>query len=230
MVEVQMNKVIGSPDEKEMELINKMTKREFGTNEIYVFSIVLCDNEIDRNFERFTERSLEMLAKLFLGKTGISDHDAKSEKQIARIFECKVESDERLKNSLGKSYQTLEAKAYVPRTKSNEDFITAIDSGIKKEISIRCAIAKKTCSICGKLENSCVHIKGMKYRGSLCYFNLENPMDAYEWSFVAIPAQISAGVTKKYTPKGGDHEKEEVIMPQLFFQESEKQNFDEFRI
>ena len=32
----------------------------------------------------------------------------------------------------------------------------------------------------------------------MCYFELKNPTDAYEVSFVAIPAQPKAGTTKNY--------------------------------
>ena len=78
--------------DEDINLINKYTKRELNKNEVYVFSLVLCDNEIDRDYERFTSESLEVLAKLFEGKTGILDHDAKSEKQLARIFSCKIQT------------------------------------------------------------------------------------------------------------------------------------------
>ena len=36
------------------------------------------------------------------------------------------------------------------------------------------------------------------YKGKLCYGVLSEPEDAYEWSFVAVPAQRSAGVTKAF--------------------------------
>ncbi|MGN1081060.1 MAG: hypothetical protein ACI4QV_03110, partial [Acutalibacteraceae bacterium] len=32
----------------------------------------------------------------------------------------------------------------------------------------------------------------------LCYHTLKDPADAYEWSFVAVPAQRKAGVTKSF--------------------------------
>ncbi|MEG1447901.1 MAG: hypothetical protein RSC41_01080, partial [Oscillospiraceae bacterium] len=34
-----------------------------------------------------------------------------------------------------------------------------------------------------------------------CYFVLDGINDAYEWSFVAVPAQVSAGVLKNYSYK-----------------------------
>lgn len=188
--------------DEDINLINKYTKRELNKQEVYVFSLVLCDNEIDRDYERFTSESLEALAKLFEGKTGILDHDAKSEKQLARIFSCKIQTL-KIKNSLGENYKRLIAKAYIPKTQSSEEIIMQIDSGIKKEVSIRCRVEKKTCSICGDNINICHHIKNKNYFNGknqvLCHTILENPIDAYEWSFVAVPAQVAAGVIKTFS-------------------------------
>ena len=38
----------------------------------------------------------------------------------------------------------------------------------------------------------------VQHSGQLCCTLLEEPTDAYEWSFVAVPAQREAGVTKAY--------------------------------
>jgi hypothetical protein len=42
----------------------------------------------------------------------------------------------------------------------------------------------------------CGHVKGRTYDGKLCWGELCEPKDAYEFSFVAVPAQRSAGVIK----------------------------------
>ncbi|HJF55235.1 MAG TPA: hypothetical protein K8W11_03220, partial [Anaerotruncus colihominis] len=57
------------------------------------------------------------------------------------------------------------------------------------------------CSICGAdtRNEPCAHIPGQQYNGTLCWHELIEPTDAYEWSFVAIPAQKQAGVTKGYS-------------------------------
>ncbi len=45
-----------------------------------------------------------------------------------------------------------------------------------------------------------VHVKGRTYNGKLCYGELTGAKDAYEWSFVAVPAQREAGVIKGMGP------------------------------
>ena len=182
--------------DSELALINRYTRRELCADEVYVFPVTLCDNEIDRDGERFTAEALEKLARLFEGKTGIFDHDPAAKNQTARIFSCAVEGDGDRTNSLGEPYLRLAARAYMPKTEGNRELIAAIDSGIIKEVSVGCAVEKTVCSVCGEELSDCPHQKGRSYGGRLCCGELCNPTDAYEWSFVAVPAQRGAGVTK----------------------------------
>ena len=67
----------------DLECINQYTRRPFTEQEVYTFSVVLCDNEIDRDFERFSVEALHTLSQLFLGKRlkrGYSFPKKKSEK------------------------------------------------------------------------------------------------------------------------------------------------------
>ena len=67
----------GVPTAEELALIGRYTRRELAPEEVYTFPVLLCDNEIDREGERFSIPALEKLADLFVGKTGIFDHEAK---------------------------------------------------------------------------------------------------------------------------------------------------------
>ena len=75
-----------STTEQDMELVNRYTRRAFAPDEVYIFSVVLCDNDVDRDFERFTVESLFQMEKLFVGKTGIYDHSPRAVNQTARIL------------------------------------------------------------------------------------------------------------------------------------------------
>ena len=48
----------------------------------------------------------------------------------------------------------------------------------------------------GEPYGTCAHRKGAVYDGETCLAVLSEPLDAYEFSFVAVPAQRAAGVTK----------------------------------
>ncbi len=182
---------------EDLTAINRYTRRELTAAEVYAFPLVLCDNEIDRDQEAFTKEALETLAGLFLGKTGLFDHQHTTLHQTARIYATQVvEHPDRI-TRCGEVYCTLNAKAYLVRCPETESLILSIDGGIRKEVSVSCQVTKRTCSICGQEAGSCSHQPGREYGGRICCTRLEHPADAYEWSFVAVPAQREAGVTKQ---------------------------------
>lgn len=190
-----------TPTEAELALINAYTRRKLGADEVYVFSVALCDNDVDRDGERFTVESLFALEKLFVGKTGIFDHSASAKNQVARIFACCVEQISGRKTATGDDYFRLTARAYIPVNEGSRALIEAIDGGIVKEVSVGCAVSETKCSICGQDIAVCPHQKGETYGGRLCCGELTEPVDAYEWSFVAVPAQREAGVIKSFERK-----------------------------
>jgi hypothetical protein len=184
-----------------LEKLNRFTRREHTADEVYIFSVTLCDNDIDRDFECFSLEALNDMKTLFIGRTGIFDHNAKGANQTARIFDTELITDSNRKNALGEDYVSLKGYAYMIRTDSNADLIREIDGGIKKEVSVSCAVKRQLCSVCGAdiKKKPCCHVKGKEYSGKTCFVTLDGVSDAYEWSFVAVPAQKNAGVTKYFS-------------------------------
>ena len=178
----------GIPTMAQLEAINAQAKASMTAEQVYVFSLRLCDDQVDRDMERFDTAALNGLAKLFIGKTGIVDHQWSAGNQVARIFGAEVVQEDRV------SY--IKAWAYIRRGGANEEVIADIEAGIKKEISVGCAMGRAVCSVCGSEYGTCGHVKGEHYDGQLCVAILKEPMDAYEFSFVAVPAQPNAGVLK----------------------------------
>ena len=180
----------------DLDAINALAKAQLTEDQIYTFAVRLCDNEVDRDYERFPRTSLETLAKLFVGKSGIFDHVWSAQGQAARLYKTEVVEELGQTTGAGDPACWLKGYAYMVRTEANRDLIAEIEGGIKKEISVGCAVNRSACSICGSVAGSCGHRRGQTYDGRLCFFNLEEPADAYEWSFVAVPAQRKAGVVK----------------------------------
>ena len=180
---------VGAPDEAQLEKINAIAKGTLSKDDVYVFSVRLCDDQVDRDFERFSAEAIEKLAPMFIGRPGIVDHDWSAERQIARVFDTAAEHE------AGQTF--LRAWAYMLRTEKTRDLIADIEGGIRQEVSIGCAMGKSTCSVCGSEYGACGHKKGAVYGGAVCCAVLEEPTDAYEFSFVAVPAQKKAGVLKK---------------------------------
>ena len=166
----------------DLALINSVAHKNYSVDEVYTFPVVLCDNDIGRDLRYFTSDTLEELSKMFVGVTGIYDHNPSAKNQVARIYSCKTENLSPKKTAYGADYVRLTAKAYLPVCKSNKDLIAMFDSGIKKEISVYCGIEECVCSICGEdmRINTCGHIKGRYYDGKMCCGVLKFPTDVYE--------------------------------------------------
>ena len=183
----------GVPTAVQLEAINAQARGKMTAEQVYVFSLRLCDDQVDRDGERFDTAALPALAKMFIGKTGIVDHKWSSDSQVARIFSAEVVREN------GVSY--IKAWAYIRRGGSADEVIADIEAGIKKEVSVGCSMGRSVCSICGGDYGVCGHQKGEYYDGQLCCAILQEPMDAYEFSFVAVPAQREAGVLKGFGGK-----------------------------
>ena len=183
--------------------IQQFSRRELLPEEIYVFNVDLCNNDVDRDFEKFSVETLGQMAELFVGKTGIFDHSMKSSDQTARIFDAFVEKVNGKKTADGEDFYSLKAKAYMLNNEENKSLIDSIEAGIKKEVSVSCSVDKAYCSIChtDRKRAACEHRKGKMYGDRLCFNILTDATDAYEFSFVAVPAQREAGVTKSFSLK-----------------------------
>ena len=176
--------------------LNQFTRRVHQEDEVFLFDVHLCDNEIDRDGERFPRVTLEELAELFVGKSGIFDHEWTAKGQAARIYRTEIVEEEGV-CSQGEGRCYLKGYAYMLRGGENDALIAQIEGGIKKEVSVGCSVERCVCSICGEDINTCAHKKGEVYGGKVCCAELVNAQDAYEWSFVAVPAQPRAGVLKR---------------------------------
>lgn len=183
--------------EADLELINRLSRKRLEAAEVYTFSIRLCDNEVDRDGERFEPETLEGLAGLFVGKSGVFDHKWSAKGQTARIFRTELVREPEVLTAAGDAYCWLKGYAYMLRTPGNGELIARIEGGILKEVSVGCAVERTVCSVCGEELGRCIHEKGQSYDGQLCFGRLVGAADAYEWSFVAVPAQKKAGVMKQ---------------------------------
>jgi hypothetical protein len=190
-------------DGDELACINRFARTPLTAEQVYCFAVRLCDNEVDRDFERFDEAALSTLGDLFVGKTGIFDHQWSAEGQTARIYRTELVHEPERRTAAGDGGCWLKGWAYLLRSDKNAELIREIEGGIKKEVSVGCAVRRSVCSVCGAESGTCEHIRGREYGGKLCFAELREPTDAYEWSFVAVPAQRDAGVVKKFTGGAG---------------------------
>ena len=179
-------------NEEELALITQQTLRPLGAEEVFTFRLAACDNQVDRDFERFTEATLEELAQKYVGRPVLRDHNWSAAAQTARVYAGSVEPGEE------EGVRRLVLRCYMPRSEQTAPTIAAIESGILRECSVGLAVKRALCSICGadQRETLCKHIQGREYEGQVCHIDLDGAADAYEVSMVAVPAQPAAGVIK----------------------------------
>lgn len=191
--------------EGDLAKINAQALRELKSEEVFAFRLAACDNQVDREFERFADETLEGLAKLYVGKPVLRDHNWSACTQTARVYDAQVVADGDVKR--------LVLSCYMVRTASTADTIAAIEGGILRECSVGCTVRRVTCSICGANQRTtiCEHWGGLEYDGKTCHFDLVDACDAYEVSLVAVPAQPEAGVVK--AKRYGGAEKKQTRAP-----------------
>ena len=180
-------------DEGELALINRQTLRPLAADEVFTFRLAACDNQVDRDHERFTEATLEELAERFVGRPVLLDHRWSAGCQTARVYAAGVEEMPGVEGG-----QQLVLRCYMPRLQGNGDTIAAIETGLLRECSVGVAVKEAVCSVCGVNQRTgwCEHRGGVEYDGATCFFELRGAEDAYEVSLVAVPAQPAAGTIK----------------------------------
>lgn len=188
--------------------INEYALEPLKAEDVFIFKATIADNEQDdRNYMPFNLKSLQDLVKLYPGKTMLKDHRRVADNQIARVFDTELVQNANKVTDLGELHTELISKQYMLRTESNKDLIAEIKGGIKKEVSTSTVPEKMICNICctDNMQKYCRHWPGVEYTvedGSAngakkrCKMLLHGAKEAYELSFVAVPAQPRAGTHK----------------------------------
>lgn len=188
--------------------INKYTLNPVKAEDVFIFKATIADNEQDdRNYMPFNLKALQDLNKLYPGKTMLKDHRREADNQIARIYDTELVQDANKVTELGELHTELVAKIYMIKTDSNKDLISEIVGGIKKEVSTSTVPEKMICNICGvdNMKDYCRHWPGREYDATdntgktvkrRCKMLLHGAKEAYELSFVAVPAQPRASTRK----------------------------------
>lgn len=203
-------------NEGEMERINRQTLRQLSADEVFTFRLAACDDQVDRDHERFSLSAMERMADLFVGQPVLMDHSWSAGSQTARVYAGAVE------HTNGKHRLVL--RCYMPRTERAAETIQAIEGGILRECSVGVAVSRVLCSVCGadNCKTLCAHARGQEYDGKTCHFILDEVEDAYEVSLVAVPAQPEAGVIKSKRYGGAEPEEEAFVLAKARMELEEK--------
>ena len=119
---------------EELKAINAMVKLQ---PEVYAFAVRLCDNEIDRDNERFPAATLEELA--VCGRAVCLTTSGAPGTRRPRIYRTEVVRESWMTEA-GEPYCYLKGCAYLLRTEGNRELIAAIEDQRRSAWAARWAV------------------------------------------------------------------------------------------
>lgn len=167
--------------EDRAEAVNHYSLRKLEPAEYAVFSLDLCNNQIDRHFSRFPEEELARINELVPGRPLMERHDLRGSLPRGRFFRSALHRDGDL--------VSVRPEVYVLRTEENADFILNIEGGVYRETSIGFSFRTPECSVCGKDLRTCDHVPGRAYGGETCHFIMREVLEVAEGSVVSAGSQ-----------------------------------------
>jgi len=161
--------------------VNHYALRALDPAEYAVFTLDLCNNQIDRHFSRFPGEELARINDLVPGRPLMERHDLRGSLPRGRFFRSALHRDG--------DVVSVRPEVYVLRTEENADFILNIEGGVYRETSIGFSFRTPECSVCGKDLRTCDHMPGRPYAGETCHFIMREVLEVAEGSVVSAGSQ-----------------------------------------
>ena len=191
--------LVREPDANDLKIINSFAKRELKPDEVYIATMHLANDQVDRTYERFPVSYLEQFAETIVGKSLLigHDHHGAPEGLFYKAELVKGDPPEDCAfaaiDSAGQATY-LAPSFYVVRTRRNEHLRAQIDGGVYRYVSIGFHYEDLVCDLCGKsiFDPACPHIPGHDYDGEACTAAYAGQAEAGEGSIVYLGAQYGA--------------------------------------
>lgn len=177
--------VLHLPTQDDMERIQKFSHRKLMDDEVFIFSITICNNDIDADYERFSSHSVFQMAEKYLGKTGIAQLEEQTAYPVIFDTGVRIDPDRKVDGGVD-DYVELIARAYFVKRPNNLKIVDAITTGDLREVSVACSVKRTICSICGKGDCT-AHQKSLLYDGYVAHKILADVSEVFDWAFVAKP-------------------------------------------
>lgn len=168
-------------DEETLAAVNRFALRPLKAEDFVVFTLDLCNNQVDKHHSRFPEGELERINALVPGRPLMERHDLRGSLPRGTFFRSRIHRED--------GVVSVRPEVYVLRTAENEDFIRNIEGGVYRETSIGFAFRLPECSVCGCDVRSCDHVPGRYYDDTLCHFVMRDVVEVIEGSVVSSGSQ-----------------------------------------
>ncbi|NLO32525.1 MAG: hypothetical protein GX117_04100 [Candidatus Hydrogenedentes bacterium] len=177
-----------------MKAVNHFALRRLTAEEVALFTMDLCNNQVDRHFSRFPEKELERINGLTPGRPLMERHDLAGSLPRGTFFRSRLHRDG--------DYLSVPPEVYVLRSEQNKDFILNIEGGVYRETSIAFSFRLPECSVCGRDLRRCSHVPGRSYGDKQCHFIMRDVLEVLEGSVVPAGSQGTRFVAQERGQKG----------------------------
>lgn len=199
-------KKYGTPTPEQLAKINRLTKRQFKAEEVFVFDAkFIGDGLITDRFMKLDKALIEGFVKdaqngdvaYMLNHAWATWGPMRGLPNFGRVFESWSKESNDLPDETVAQYGSI----FVVRSDAEKQGTTAnqliadIEAGILFDVSIGFGYRKAECSICGndiRDWRKCEHYPGKEYDGKLCYIIAKPPGDEFEISSVFAGAYPTA--------------------------------------
>lgn len=169
--------------------VNRYSLRPLDPAEYAVFTLDLCNNQVDRHFSRFPDEELATINGLTPGRPLMERHDLRGTLPRGTFFRSELHRDgDRL---------SVRPDVYVLRSNDNADFILNIEGGVYRETSIGFSFRTPECSICGEDLRTCDHVPGRSYGDDVCHYIMRDVLEVIEGSVVSSGSQGTTFVAQQ---------------------------------
>lgn len=176
--------------DQDLAKIQRFALKELKSEELAVFRMNLCNDQIDRHASRFPEKELKAINRMIVGKPTMVNHDM-SALPRGRFFDSRMAIGPTGTQSISTSTDALfvQPSTYMLREPENESFIRNIEAGIYSGTSIGFAFDTPECSVCNCDLRVCAHWPGEDYDGEICHYIMHDVRDVFEGSIVPLGSQ-----------------------------------------
>jgi len=167
--------------DQDLDAINRHTLKPVTKDDIAVFRMDLCNDQVDRHFSRFPQKELRAINDMIVGKPLMELHDTHGRQPLGKFFQSRMNKDG--------GNVSVQPDCFILRTPANEEMIRNIEAGICCGTSIGFSFENPECSICEGDLRECSHYPGIDYDGERCHYVMHDVSDVYEGSVVPLGSQ-----------------------------------------
>lgn len=208
LIDAELGESRLDPMDTEMAAINRLSLKPLARDDVAIFSMDLCNNQVDRHCTRFAPRALREITGMIVGKPVMENHDLpnmfnRGSQPRGTFFQSRLHADA--------SKTSVRADFYMLRTEENADFIKNIEGGVYRGTSIGFIPGEIGCSVCESDLRQCAHMPGEDYNGHRCHGVIHDVQDVLEGSLVPIGSQSTEIVEARAMPENGAFYLEQAI-------------------